>query len=145
MKFITVGLIVAALAQAQTPPKPLRERLLERAQKGDAEAQFELGKDYETGRIGLKQNWAEAKHWYEEAANQGDGFAEASLAILYHFGKGVARDPFEAYKLYERACLHLTGADRESVVEMRERVSRDLTAEQIAEAENLAKAWKPVK
>ncbi len=138
-------LLVLAQPPAGAPVKPLRERLLERALKGDADAQFELGKDYETGRIGLKQDWAQARHWYEEAAGRGDGFAEASLAILYHFGKGVARDPFEAYKLYERACRHLTGADRESVVEMRERVGRELTAEQIAEAESLALAWKPVK
>ncbi len=134
------------LAQAQPPATtvvpPLRERLLERALKGDAEAQFELGKDYETGRIGLKQDWGQAVHWYREAANQGDPFAEASLAILYHFGKGVARDPFEAYQLYERACLHLTGGDRDSVAEMRERVGRELTAAQIAEAERLARAWK---
>ena len=37
----------------EAPRKPLRERLLERAQKGDADAQFDLGKNYEAGRIGL--------------------------------------------------------------------------------------------
>lgn len=144
MKILFI-LLVLVQAPAGAPPRPLRERLLERALKGDTEAQFELGKDYETGRIGLKQDWAQALHWYGEAADQGDGFAEASLAILYHFGKGVPKDPFEAYKLYERACLHLTGADRDSVAEMRERVGRELSAAQIAEAEKLAKAWKPVK
>ncbi len=39
-----------------TPQKPYRERLLERARNGDVEAQFELGKNYETGRIHLPRS-----------------------------------------------------------------------------------------
>jgi hypothetical protein len=47
-------LLTAACCLAQPPgggkpARPLRERLLERAQKGDADAQFDLGKTYETG------------------------------------------------------------------------------------------------
>src|SRR5580700_1880405 len=65
------------------PPRPLRERLLDRALKGDAEAQFDLAKDYEAGRIGLPRDLSQAQHWYREAADQGDPFAEASLGILF--------------------------------------------------------------
>lgn len=126
------------------PPKPYRERLLDRALKGDAEAQFDLGKSYEAGRIGLPRDLSQARHWYLEAANQGDPFAEASLGILYFFGKGVQRDYFEAFVLYERAVLHLTGSDRDSVVEMRDRAARMLTATEIAKGQRVAREWKPI-
>jgi TPR repeat protein len=127
---------------ATASPKPLRERLLESAQKGDVEAQFELGKNYEAGRIGLPRDLAQAQHWYQEAANQGDPYAAASLAILFNFGKGVKRDYFQAYVWYERAASRLTGGNRDSVVEMRDNIEEKLTAEQIAEARRQSKEWK---
>ncbi len=99
---VAAGFCQAADAPAQ-PPRPLRERLLERALKGDVEAQFDLAKDYETGRIGPPRDLSQAQRWYREAADQGDPFAEASLAILFHFGKGVKRDYAQAYMWYERA------------------------------------------
>jgi TPR repeat protein len=129
---------------AAAPQKPLRERLLERAMKGDEAAQFDLGKNYETGRIGLPRDIIQALHWYREAADRGEPFAEASLGLLYEFGKGVQKDYFQAYLLYERAVSHLTGGDRVTVVEMRDKIADKLTAEQISEAQRLAKAWKPV-
>ena len=140
-------LILAAIlwfaAQAPDPPgaprKPLRERLLERAQKGEAEAQFELAKDYEGGRIGLPQDLAQAQHWYREAANQGEPFAEASLGIMYNVGKGVPRDPVLAYVWLDRAISHMTGAERDTVVEMRESVGRKMTAGQLADARRMSK------
>jgi uncharacterized protein len=129
-------------AESAAPTKPLRERLLERALKGDRDAQFDLGKYYETGQIGLPTDLAQARHWYREAANQGEPFAEASLGILFNFGKGVERDYGQAYMWYERAVSHLTGGDRETVLEMRDAAGRKLTPEQIAKARRLASEWK---
>jgi hypothetical protein len=141
-----VMLAAAALAQnpdSAPPQKPLRERLLERATKGDAEAQFELGKNYEAGRIGLPRDLSLAAHWYREAANQGDAYAAASLGILFNFGKGIERDYVQAYVWYERAASRLSGANRDSVVEMRDNVASKLTTVQLQEARRLAKAWTP--
>jgi hypothetical protein len=139
--------MAAAFCQApdapQAPQKPLRERLLERALKGDAQAQFDLGKNYETGRIGLPKDLAQAQHWYREAADQGEPFAEASLGIMFDFGKGVAKDYFQAYVFYERSISHLTGGDRVTVVEMRDAIAVKLTPRQISEAQRTAKQWKP--
>lgn len=143
---ILIAAIALPVCFCQTPaapPKPLRERLLESALKGDAEAQFELAKNYETGRIGLPRDLAQAQHWYLEAANQGDPYAAASLAILFNFGKGVKRDYFQAYVWYERAASRMTGGNRDSVVEMRDNIEEKLTADQIAEARRQAKEWKP--
>lgn len=141
--------MAASTGFGQTPQspegaaKPLRERLLERALKGDVEAQFELGKNYEAGRIGLPRDLSQAQHWYQEAANQGDPYAAASLAILFNFGKGVKRDYFQAYVWYERAASRLTTGNRESVVEMRDNIAGKLTADQIVDAQRQAKDWKP--
>lgn len=123
----------------ETPRKPLRERLLERANKGDVEAQFDLGKSYEAGRAGLPQDFAQARHWYLEAARQKDPFAEASLGIIYNMGKGVPHDYVVAYFWFDRSISHLTGAERDTVAEMRESLSRKMTAVQIAEAQRRAK------
>jgi len=140
---VVLAMPVVFCQAPEAPAKPLRERLLERALKGDVEAQFELGKNYEAGRIGLPRDLAQAQHWYQEAANQGDPYAAASLAILFHFGKGVKRDYFQAYVWYERAASRLTGGNRDSVVEMRDNIEEKLTADQIAEARRQAKEWKP--
>ena len=51
---VLTGVILPGLVPALQ--KPLRERLLERAQQGDAEAQYDLAKNLEAGRIGLKRD-----------------------------------------------------------------------------------------
>jgi hypothetical protein len=123
---------------SSTPQKPYRERLLERAKKGDADAQFELGKNYETGRIGLPKDFSQAQFWYRKGADQGDPFAETSLGILFNFGKGVQRDYVQAYMWYERAAEHSKGGDRDSIVELRDNLAGKMTVQQIAEARRMA-------
>ncbi|HEX4231284.1 MAG TPA: tetratricopeptide repeat protein [Bryobacteraceae bacterium] len=127
---------------ATAQPKPLRQRLREKALKGDTDAQFELGKDYETGRIGLTKDFAQAQYWYRQAADGGDPFAAASLGILFNFGKGVKRDYVQAYMWYEIAIADLTRGDRDTVVEMRDALAGTLTPRQISEAQSLATRWK---
>jgi TPR repeat protein len=136
-------MIAALVALPASAQKPLRERLLERAQQGDAEAQFDLAKNYETGRIGLPKDFAQAEHWYREAAAQGEPFAQASLGIMFHFGKGVHQDSVQAYMWYEIAIAHSTGGDRDTIVEMRENIAQQMTPEQIREGRRLARQWKP--
>jgi hypothetical protein len=136
--------IASLTVVAQTPPqKPLRERLLDSALKGDADAQFELGKNYETGRIGLPKDLNEARRWYRAAADQGDPYAEASLGILYNFGKGVTKDLVEAYMWYEIALAHSKREDRDSIQELRNDLAKDMTKQEIAEAQKRARDWKP--
>jgi hypothetical protein len=138
---LALAILLAATLSAQQ--KPLRERLLESAQKGDAEAQFELGKNYETGRIGLPKDLAQAERWYRESAVQGDPFAEASLGILYQFGKGLPRDPVLALMWYEIAIARAQSGDRPSIVELRDDVISGMTSAQIAEARQRARDFKP--
>ena len=51
------------------------------AEKGDADAQFNLGQAYRLGR-GVPTNLAAAKTWFERAANQGHVDAETTLGLL---------------------------------------------------------------
>jgi TPR repeat protein len=135
----------APSAPGAAPQKPLRERLLDRALQGDAEAQFDLGKNYEAGRIGLPKDFAKAEHWYRLAAEQGDPFAQASLAILLGFGKGIPKDEAQALMWYDIAVAGAKGGDRETIVEMRDDLARKMSPKDVAEAAERARAWKPKK
>jgi TPR repeat protein len=153
---LAIVLLAAYLSSAgarwQSPPPspapeakktPYRDRLAEQARQGDRDAQFELGKNYETGRIGLPKDLSKAQYWYEQAAAQGDPYAEASLGILFNFGKGVERDYFRACVWYERAISHSSPADRQDIVELRDHAAENLTPAQIEQARTEAHKWKP--
>jgi TPR repeat protein len=133
---------VPLYAQADGPP-PGRPSLRERAAKGDADAQFTLGKNYEAGRGGLKKDYVEARHWYQQAANQNDPFAQASLALLYRFGKGVPQDYVQAYMWFSLAVNQLAGPDRDSILELRDATEAKMSKAQVAEAVRLTREWKP--
>jgi uncharacterized protein len=51
------------------------------AEKGDPDAQFNLGQSYRLGR-GVPTNLAAAKTWFERAANQGHVDAQTTLGLL---------------------------------------------------------------
>jgi len=133
-------LLVTALALAQPPAG--RPPLKERAAAGDPEAQFSLGKNYEAGRSGLKQSYAEAANWYRKSADQGNAYAQASLGILYHSGKGLPHDDVQSEMWLTIAAEGVAHDDRDTVVEMRDSVAVHMTPDQVAEARRLAQEWK---
>src|SRR6266404_6354279 len=61
-----------------------------RAERGDAQAQYELGVSYASGR-GVARDYGEAARWYRKAADQGYARAQSNLGSMYYYGKGVAR------------------------------------------------------
>jgi TPR repeat protein len=136
-------LAMSVLACAQPPAgrPPLRER----AAAGDPEAQFSLGKNYEAGRSGLKQDYASAASWYQKSADQGNAYAQASLGILYHSGKGLPHDDVQSEMWLIISADHVQQDDRDTIVEMRDSVAAHLSAQQLAEAQKLAREWKPKK
>jgi hypothetical protein len=140
---ILVSFLFAVLAIAQPPAgrPPLRER----AAAGDAEAQYTLGKNYEAGRSGLEKDYAEAATWYRKSAEQGNVYAQASLGILYHSGKGLPHDDVQAEVWFTISAEHAPVNDRDTIVEMRDSVAAHLTAQQVADARRLAGEWKPKK
>src|ERR1700680_2903914 len=63
----------------------------QRAERGDAEAQYTLGHDYLVG-AGVPQSQKQGAEWYAAAAAQGLAQAQFALGYLYEQGEGVGKD-----------------------------------------------------
>lgn len=72
------------------------------AQRGDAEAEFNMGRLYDHG-IGVSQDYSEAARWYRMAAVRGYPAAEVGLGFFYSHGLGVAKDKSLAVTWYRSA------------------------------------------
>ena len=75
---------------------------LAKAQQGDADAQFNLGKMYYDGK-GVVQDYAQARSWLLKAAEQGHARAQNGIGILYDYGYGVTKDYAQAVAWYRKA------------------------------------------
>jgi hypothetical protein len=75
---------------------------LAEAEKGNAEAQYYVGKIYEGG-LGTEPDYKSAASWYEKAAAAGHSASQYSLGALYEKGLGVPADSTKAFDLYRRA------------------------------------------
>ena len=96
-----IGLAVVLAAPAaiagQLPPG-----LQERAERGDAAAQNELGSRYYAGR-GVERDDVEAARWIQLAAVQGYAPAQYNLGLLHFRNRGVAGNDAEAARWYRAA------------------------------------------
>ena len=72
------------------------------AEKGVADAQFNLGFMYAEGR-GVPEDAREAAKWYRMAAEKGHAKAQFNLGRMYAKGEGVPEDAREAVKWYRMA------------------------------------------
>ncbi len=78
-------------------------KTLAAAEKGDAEAEFMLGRAYDSGK-GVAADAKKALEYYRRAAEQGNAKAQNNLASLYALGAGgVAQDKVEAKKWLRKA------------------------------------------
>ena len=89
-------------AAGQSASSSSINNLVKKAESGDAEAQFQLGRDYEDG-IDVPQDAEASVKWYRKSAEQGNANAQNSLGIMYSRGQGVPRDKGEALRWYRRA------------------------------------------
>jgi hypothetical protein len=108
------------------------------AGQGNAKAQSNLGVMYDLGR-GVPQDYAEAVKWYRFAAGQGNAKAQYNLGLMYKRGRGVPKDYAEAHKWFNLAASR----GHKEAVKNRGIVSRLMSRDQIAEAQRLAREWKP--
>lgn len=76
----------------------------DRAVKGDAVAQNNLGHMYSDGR-GVPENHKEAVKWYIKAADQGNSNAMINLGMSYLHGRGVMKSKNKACKYFAHAQL----------------------------------------
>lgn len=82
-------------------------KLVDKADSGDSEAQFELGYHYYNGSKELQyttqKSYEEAVKWWRLSAEQGNTKALYNLGICYFYGHGVLKDVIEAVRLYRLA------------------------------------------
>jgi len=76
--------------------------LLQAAQGGDPNAQFQMGDLFMTGH-GVARDPAAAAGWYRAAAQQGHAVAAGNLGVLYANGWGVPQSDVEAVNWFQMA------------------------------------------
>jgi TPR repeat protein len=104
------------------------------------EACLGLGNQYAKGE-GVPQDYAAAVSWYRKSADQGDSEAQNNLGNLYYMGQGVPQNYVSAYMWFNLAAA---GGDK-AWARHRDIVASKMTPAQIAEAQKLAREWKPTK
>jgi len=110
--FVILGYLLCTLLMAQNPSDAAVQtddttpiyssELVQKAMSGDVDAQLNLGLMYDNGQ-GVVQNYKEAFHWHQKAAEQGESSAQISLGLFYYDGKGVKQDYKEAVKWFKLA------------------------------------------
>jgi TPR repeat protein len=102
------------------------------AENGNPDAQINLANMYFDGN-GVPQDYKESVKWYLFAADQGSVDAQIALGFLYEYGDAVPQDYVQAHKWFD-----LAGS-----IPYRDAVAAKMTPEQVAEAQKLAREWKP--
>ena len=118
------------------------EQYRAKAEQGDDDAQWIIGRLYEEGD-GVPQDSTEALHWYRRAAERGHGRAQVDLGLLYQDGEGVLTDYVAAYAWFSVVAANprdgigvLLGSS------LRDDLADRMTADQIADGQRLArKLW----
>jgi TPR repeat protein len=110
------------------------------ADQGEPHAEMRLGAAYENG-FGVPQDSATAASWFRKAADQGYPIAQVLLGDMYALGRGVPQDYVSAHLWFNLAAA---GGDKDAA-ESRDKVAKEMTPAQIAEAQKLAREWKPAR
>lgn len=106
------------------------------ANRGDADAQWQLGLRYHNGE-GVLRNDTQAMLWFQLAAEQGHVTAEAALGAYYWAGRGVPQDLSKSYFWSEIA---LAQGDENSKSRI-EGLSSQMTQAQVSAARQKAEVW----
>ena len=126
----------------------MKKHLLEAAERGNAEAQFNLGVMCENGlhdnHYAVEGSRLEAERWFLAAAEQGLPRAQIKLAEIYAEEPEIPGSSVKACGWFLLATLTLRGAQLERAQSAYQRASSRLTPAQIAAARDFADAWQPI-
>src|ERR1035437_5530765 len=75
-------------AQQSEADRKLLADVRAKAEKGDAQSQFELGNTFCFGNLGVAKNEVEAVKWFCKAAEQNYPPAQCALGYRYNLGQG---------------------------------------------------------
>ncbi|MFM8233578.1 MAG: tetratricopeptide repeat protein [Holophagaceae bacterium] len=114
------------------------EKLIQQASQGNVDAQYNLGAMYANGQ-GVPQDDVQAVKWTRLAADQEHIKAQFNLGVAYTNGRGVPQDDVQAHMWFNLAAAQGQGETYRDLVEQM------MTPQQIAQAQELARNWKPKK
>ena len=106
------------------------------ADRGDAEAQFQMGVRYHNGEE-VPQDDAQAIQWFQRAAEQGHVDAQSHLGAYYWAGRGVRADLSQAYFW---SAIALAEGDQNSKSRL-EGLASQMTRAQVVAARQRAEEW----
>ena len=102
---------------------------------------------FEDGEMAyVRGDYATALRLLRPFADQGDAIAQSIFGLMYAYGDGVAKDYVQAHMWLNLAALRATASEkdlRDKVVKNRDEVAAKMTTAQIAQAQKLAREWKP--
>jgi TPR repeat protein len=87
----------------QCKPSAAALDLRNRAMRGDADAQYDLGDNYRWGSGAVPRDLRKAAEWFRMAANQGHARSQYQLGKCYEEGEGVEKDRTKAIEWYRKA------------------------------------------
>jgi TPR repeat protein len=113
------------------------------AENGEARAQNNLCVMYSYG-MGVLQDYEAAMLWCRKAADQGAASSQYNLGRMYYDVSGMPKDFVQAYKWFNLAAASADKTtQRDVAMKYRNLVAAQMTAAQVAEAQKLAREWKP--
>ena len=126
----------------------MQKHLIQAAERGDAEAQFNLAVMYENGvldsRYVAEGSRPEAVKWFLAAAEQGLPRAQVKLAEIYAAEEDMPDGSVKACEWYLLAARGLTGGQLQTVQSAYRRAAIGLTPVQTAEVSRFVEDWKPM-
>jgi TPR repeat protein len=125
----------------------MQKHLIQAAERGDAEAQFNLAVMYENGlfdsRYVAEGSRSEAVRWLLAAAEQGLARAQVKLAEMYDREVDMPDASVQACEWYLLAARGLRGAPLQKAQSAYQRTVKGLTPVQTAEVMRFVQGWKP--
>ncbi len=108
------------------------------ADQGDVPAQYNLGTMYLNG-WGVTQDYVVAIRLFRKAVNRGEAQVQVKLGLMYEEGWGVAQNYVLAHMWFNLAAAQ----GEKDARKQRDSLAEKMTPAQIAEAQKLAREWKP--
>ena len=116
------------------------KKLIQQASQGNVLAQYNLGVMYASG-LGVPQDDFQAVKWFRLATNQGLVDTQFYLGAAYDNGEGVPQDYAQAHMWFNLAAAQGDAGGKKN----RDLAAGMMTPQQIAQAQELARNWKPKK
>lgn len=77
--------LLATVLALGLPSLAYAQSVLQKAQQGDVEAQYDVAGNYQFGGMGFPKDIDRAKKWYKLSADKGYMFSQFQLGMLYKY------------------------------------------------------------